>query len=218
MRVLTAIAVGVFLLFAAALTARSSDRPRPLVPAPQRDRAHQHASDGNLLVNGSFEQGVDPGGDTDLFPLSQNIAGWIVAGGSIGYEGSGGWMAEDGVRSLDMDGLNPGTVEQTFTTFPTAHYLGTFWLAGNPDRPGKAKKHLLVAIVNALNAFDAEQTYTFSVKGTSRSNMDWKQEAFQFTATSAASTIVFVSQDPLDSGRGAAIDNVSVVQTSAKRF
>lgn len=64
------------------------------------------------IVNGSFEAttGGDPGagfltkgtGDT-------SITGWTVAGHSIDYIG-GYWVADDGVRSLDMNGISTGEV------------------------------------------------------------------------------------------------------------
>jgi choice-of-anchor C domain-containing protein len=164
----------------------------------------------NLLTNGSFEQGVDPGGNTNQFPGSTNVTGWLIVGGTVGYEGAGGWMAEDGVRSLDLDGLSPGGIEQSFVTRPFRRYAVSFWLAGNPDLPADPIKHLGVLIVNGNTSLDFQATYTFDITGKSRSNMGWTQISFRFMARSEHTTIVFASQDQNNEGRGPALDNVSV--------
>ena len=62
---------------------------------------------GNLLLNGSFEQGRSPGGSlVTLQPGSTLITGWTVTCASIDYIG-GFWRASNGRRSLDLDGT-PG--------------------------------------------------------------------------------------------------------------
>ena len=63
------------------------------------------------LVNGSFEDGVDPGVFTTLGEGSGNITGWSIYGGgvagTIDYIGSY-WNASDGNRSIDLNGNGPG--------------------------------------------------------------------------------------------------------------
>src|SRR5262249_15845908 len=56
---------------------------------------------GNLLVNGSFEEGPDPGPGRflTLNEGSTEIRGWVVTRGQIDYNGTY-WEAADGQRSL----------------------------------------------------------------------------------------------------------------------
>ena len=61
------------------------------------------------IINGSFETGIAISPDpfkTLNATDSTSIAGWTVTSGSIDYIGSY-WTAQDGGRSLDMNGLTP---------------------------------------------------------------------------------------------------------------
>ena len=85
-----------------------------------------------LAVNGSFEQGTDPGATffEITAPDSTTIPGWDVVTNSIDYIG-GFWQAAEGVRSLDMNGAGPGVIEQQLSTSVGTQYTVTFALAGN---------------------------------------------------------------------------------------
>jgi len=67
-----------------------------------------------LISNGSFELGPDPGTFTTLNGGNTSITGWTVGGSSIDYIGTY-WVAADGNRSLDMNGLNIGSISQTIS-------------------------------------------------------------------------------------------------------
>ena len=43
-----------------------------------------------------------------------------------------GWQAAEGRRSLDLNDVNSGSIQQVFYTPPRTSYLVTFALAGNP--------------------------------------------------------------------------------------
>jgi len=63
----------------------------------------ENAQAANLILNGSFENGVYPGRDyLTLNPGSNAINSWIVEGGTIDYISSF-WQSADGNRSLDID-------------------------------------------------------------------------------------------------------------------
>jgi hypothetical protein len=72
---------------------------------------------GNLLVNGSFEDGPDDVPDfKSLDKGSTDIKGWKVTRGQIDLIGTF-WTSADGKRSLDLHGSpGYGGVEQTFKT------------------------------------------------------------------------------------------------------
>ena len=160
------------------------------------------ATTSNLLQNGSFENGTDPGvfitvpgGD------SSTITGWTVGGDSVDYIGSY-WQPEDGTRSIDLSGNGPGTLSQSFATTFGQTYNVSFWIAGNPDGPPPTKS------ISAQVLSGTDPVYSFSVAGHTKTNMGWVKENFTFTGT-GYDTLVFAD---LNSGSpyGTALDNVSV--------
>ena len=86
----------------------------------------------NLIQNGSFETAtVNPGSFLQLDAVSTAITGWTVSQGTIDYIGTA-WQASEGARSLDLQGLASGGIQQTFNTTIGETYRVTFDLAGNP--------------------------------------------------------------------------------------
>jgi choice-of-anchor C domain-containing protein len=169
-----------------------------------------HSAQANLVINGSFELGVDPGGFTTLNAIdSGSISGWAVTSGSIDYIGSY-WQASQGSRSIDLNGITQGTIaQQTLATVAGQQYLISFDLAGNPDQ-GPTVKTIGVSIGSS-----GLQIFTFDTTGKSHGNMGWITESFLYTA-SGTSTITFQSLTVGPTGNetfaayGPALDNVSV--------
>jgi choice-of-anchor C domain-containing protein len=156
----------------------------------------------NLIQNGSFEIGTDPGGFSVVYEGSGQIASWNVTNGSVDYIGTF-WQAQDGSRSIDMSGSSAGTMaSQTFVTEIGQNYLVSFWMAGNPDGPPPIKS------MDVL--FDGvARNFEFDNTGKTRQNMGWEKHTFVATATGTTSTLTFRS---LTNGvYGPALDNVSVV-------
>jgi choice-of-anchor C domain-containing protein len=176
----------------------------------------------DLVVNGSFEQGVDPNagpsnpGFVTLNAVNNSITGWTITNGSVDYIGSY-WQAADGARSLDLDGLSQGTIsaQQTLNTISGHTYQVTFALSGNPDN-GPTIKTLDVTLGTETVQF----TYSTADPGNTRGDMKWAIESFTYTA-SGVSTLTFTSltpgpdNDPGFAAFGPALDNVSVVDLSA---
>jgi choice-of-anchor C domain-containing protein len=159
----------------------------------------------NLLVNGSFESGTNPGSSfiTLTNGDSTDITGWTVIGDSVDYIG-GYWQAADGVRSLDLNGLNSGGVQQTFATVAGQEYKVTFALAGNPDG-SPADKTLITTTVGGVNSFN----FNVVTAGSTHANMEWTTESFDFTAIASSTLLSFVSTTG-DSPYGPALDAVDV--------
>lgn len=165
----------------------------------------------NLLTNGSFETGTNPGLFTDLAGGSTAITGWTVTLNHLDYIGSL-WTASNGSRSLDLEGSVcvlftsncAGGISQSFATTPGQQYTVTFDLAGNPLNIPVTK------IIDVLAA-GQDQTFSFSVAGRSPSNMGWTTHTWAFTASAATTTLEFRTADgTATSGWGPALDNVSV--------
>jgi len=160
------------------------------------------AQSANLIQNGSFETGSDPGSYTPLFTGSTAIDNWTVTRGDIDYIGSL-WQASDGVRSLDLNGFVPGAIAQTFNTTIGQSYLMTFDLAGNPDGAENIRNITVEAAGQSTN-------FSFDVTGKTYSNMGWTPQSWQFTANNTQTTLEFRSLTG-DLRNGPALDNVAVV-------
>ncbi len=168
----------------------------------------------NLVVNGSFEQGPNPGSYVNLAGGVSSIAGWVVSGEGIDYIGNL-WVASDGLRSIDLDGsarsrttppYSRGGVAQTFATTPGASYAVSFDLAGNPFG-GPPVKPLRVSAAGQSMDFE------FAIAGKNARNMGWVRKSWTFTANATATTLEISSLTVSpQTGWGAVIDNVVVSQ------
>jgi choice-of-anchor C domain-containing protein len=157
------------------------------------------------FTNGSFEVGPPVSASTgyvNVVPADSSITGWTVLPANIDYVGSL-WMAEDGVRSLDLSGGAAGGVEQTFDTFQGSTYVVRFFLAGNGACGSIVKGMDVVATGNAA------VHYTFDTTGHSPTSMGWQQQEYDFVATGTSTTLAFQSTE--NSVCGPALDNVSVI-------
>ena len=160
----------------------------------------------NLINNGSFEIGINPGATfIRLNQVSTGIDNWTITGPgpNIDYIGNL-WEASDGRRSIDLDGQigSAGGIQQTFNTTIGQEYLVTFDLAGNPFR-GPQIKQMRVEAAGQFSDF------TFDITGKSVNNMGWTSESWNFTANELQTTLQFTSLT--GSGWGPALDNVNVV-------
>ena len=159
------------------------------------------------IINGSFEQStnaVAPGasGFRTLKNGNTGITGWKVRGNSIDYVGSY-WQAQDGNRSIDLNGTGQGAIEQMLNGLTIGQtYEVSFWLAGNPDG-GNATK---IAVASDGGAFSG--VYRFNTTGKSRGAMGWERETFRFVADGTTARLSFSSAQP--GAYGAALDNVGI--------
>jgi choice-of-anchor C domain-containing protein len=158
----------------------------------------------NLVQNGSFENGANPGLFQTLDAVSTVITGWTVSQGSIDYIGAL-WQASNGSRSLDLSGGNAGRIQQTFNTTVGGTYRVTFDLAGNPNASPIIKDM-------RVSAGGSSADFSFDTTGKSNSNMGWLSKSWDFTANSTTTTLEFI--DLTNSIAASALDNVSVIALS----
>ncbi len=158
-------------------------------------------------TNGSFETGtyVDNGsGFEQLNAGDTSITGWTVGAGSVDWIGTY-WPAQDGSMSIDMSGVEAGTISQALATTIGNTYTVSFFLSGNPTGPPTVK----TLDVSATGA--AQASYTYDVSGNDLTNMNWTPKTYTFLATSASTTLSFVSTTA--GAFGPAIDNVVITET-----
>jgi choice-of-anchor C domain-containing protein len=157
---------------------------------------------GNLLKNGSFEEG--PGELKTCKAGSTEIPGWTVSRGNVDLCVSG-FLASDGSRCLDLDGLEPGGIQQTVPTKVGQVYRVRFDLAGNADAAG-------VPAVKKLRVQAAGQSadFAFDTTGRSFAAPGWVGKQWEFTATASRTTVEFLSLDK-EGAFGPLLDNIALV-------
>lgn len=165
-------------------------------------------ADSTIILNGSFEMGVDPGPTYAVVDAgAANIDGWTVGGTNVHYVG-GYWTASDGNRSIDMNGymgagqIAAGSLSQTFSTVAGQWYSVMFDMAANPDG-GPATKSMMV---------DADgQNDTFFSSANPKLD-EWDSMEWTFLADDDTATLTFTSLMTAagDNGWGPVLDNVSV--------
>ncbi|MFD7500661.1 choice-of-anchor C family protein [Streptomyces sp. NPDC059850] len=132
----------------------------------------------------------------------QTIGPWRVTGGNVDHIGAGFWQAAEGDQSVDLNGVNAGTVSQNFTTVPGKRYTVTYSLAGNPAG-GPALKGGKV-LVNGQNF----QNFSFDITGKTMANMGYVTREVSFVATGPTTTLAFAST--ISGAYGPVIDDVTV--------
>jgi choice-of-anchor C domain-containing protein len=167
-------------------------------PAPKDDKPV------NLVKNGSFEEGPDPGMFLSLNPDSKEIKDWVVTRGQVDYVGNF-WTAADGKRCLDLHGSpGYGGVKQTIKTKKGQKYKVTFSATVNPDAQVKKKKL-------GVRAGDRKETFTLEVTGNSGAAMGWEAKEWVFTADADETELEIYTLETEDPNCGPALDNVAVV-------
>jgi len=168
------------------------------------------AASANIVADGNFSEGEFVTGNGGLWttygagqPAGQTIGPWTVNSGSVDLTGTLWSQPPGGGYSLDMDGNNPGSIEQSVNlTAGTATV--SFALASNPN--GITTKTLEVDLLGLV-----PQTFTFDITGYSTGNMGWTDESATFNIpTSGSYTLQFSSLDPLNSVWGPASGDVSI--------
>ena len=150
------------------------------------------------LMNGSFENGTDPGQATVLPSGSTAVNGWTVVGGNISYVG-GRWQHSQGSRSVGLP--CGGGISQTFETEPDQKYEVRFNIAGDPNTTPAVKS---VAV-----SFGGDtRTFTFDTTGHSLAAMGWEARSWVFAAVEPTTTLTFHS--PATPCSTPAVDNVRI--------
>ena len=158
-------------------------------------------------TNGSFETGayIDNGsGFQQLDAPNTSIDGWSVDSGSVDWIGTY-WTAPNGEMSIDLSGADAGSLSQTFDTTIGNTYTVAFLLSGNPDGPPSPK----TLEVSATGGTPGQ--YSHDTTGSDLATMVWTPETYTFLATSASTTVTFLSTTA--GPYGPALDNVVVSET-----
>jgi choice-of-anchor C domain-containing protein len=160
------------------------------------------------LVNGSFDVGMPGGADwyVTLPEGSTAVTRWVVSRGDVDYMGT--WLtSSDGVRSIDLDGSQPGGIAQTVITAPGQTYVLEFDLAANPAGGPSVKRM-------RIEAAGQSAEFTADITEHSRLNVGWQTLAWAFQAAAEETTIEFYSLDAVGSTHGPLIDRVRLLKAT----
>jgi choice-of-anchor C domain-containing protein len=162
------------------------------------------AARADVLANGSFETGTDPGAAASLPAGSTAIAGWRVTRGGVRYVGTQ-WNAAQGARSVALNGADAGGIAQTFATQRHAQYTMRLYMAGDVGT---------LPNVKTMAATAAGQRADFSADLTGMWEWDpgWDLRTLTFTAVADSTTLELFST--MAGTTGPAVDSVSVTLTS----
>lgn len=169
---------------------------------------------GNLLKNGSFENGPELRGEkTRGYRIyetgSTEVPGWTVFRGSVDVSGLPSQVASHGRRCLDLNGNEPGGIRQTVPTKAGQKYRLVFDLAGNFYAGPVVKK---LRVQSAGQSAD----FTFDVTGRSAVSVGWVRKQWQFTASASRTTLEFLSLDK-KGNCGPLLDNIALVPVREER-
>jgi hypothetical protein len=170
----------------------------------------------SILLNGSFETPVVPGGGGGyayvLASSGTTFDGWTAIGsGEVAIISDafafGGFTfpAQDGAQWLDLTGSTNTTagIQQTVATTTGNSYLLSFWV-GNLVAPGDGLGSSSAVQVDLNGAVAG----LFANTGGS-TTQTWQQFVLPFVATSGQTTVAFINQDPSSDGSNG-LDNVSL--------
>jgi len=168
------------------------------------------------IVNGGFEVPVIASNSAQQFNAgSAAIVGWTVQSGSVDLVDTGLFAAFQGKQSLDLDGLSPGSISQSFATIAGQTYNLDFAYANNGITPfaGYSANVNVTGGGTLLNTTISHNTSGGA--GASLAQMDYVLFHGLFVADSAASTILFSSLDPAGQNGGIVLDAVSITPAVA---
>jgi choice-of-anchor C domain-containing protein len=140
----------------------------------------------DIVKDGGFEKPALSGGFTE-YNAGQTFGKWAVTAGSIDLVTASYWLPAQGTQSVDLDGSNAGTISQSLFTTAGTNYSLSFALAGNPVCGSQVVQMQIVwgSVVVATLSFDTTNHST--------SSMGWKHYTYTVQATSATTTLSFVS-------------------------
>jgi choice-of-anchor C domain-containing protein len=158
---------------------------------------------GELVQDGGFEPPAAPAAGSGFVNLAsgRTLGRWIVGSGDIDVLGGEHWTPASGHQSIDLNGVDSGSVTQQLATSAGAVYQVSFELAGNAD--GLPTTKALTVTFGATS-----RDFHFDEGSHTAQNMGWTAQSFTAIAAAATTPLTFTSHT--DGPYGPAIDSVSV--------
>jgi hypothetical protein len=167
----------------------------------------------NIVANGGFETGSDPGVQLSIPVGSPYLTGWTTRGTEVKVMGTY-WQPQEGTRSMALANYgqipadpkivapSASGVLQTLTTKVGQQYRVAFYQAGNPydHRPA----------VIRIQIGGVSKDFTYQSDTTAKpAKMQWVQRSFVYTATATSTPLaLYAYYTPGNNALG--LDNVQV--------
>lgn len=175
-----------------------------------------HSARPQLIINGGFEAPDTPT-FVQINPGQDTMAPWVVGGHSVevGDAIGNGFItgpAFEGAQFLDLNGLQPGRITQSFATTPGSLNTVTFAFTDNywePSTSGSAS-----AGVRIFDDLGDRLKQTITHTGAVAGNYHWSVFTAQFTALQNTTRLEFTSLSASASGHGGGImlDGIQVIE------
>lgn len=165
----------------------------------------------SLVANGGFEATAPGANGGDLIYIGAGIetigpstsgntvGAWNVTAGSVDLV-TGYFVAPEGVNSLDLSGIDRGTISQSIFLNAGTYQL-SFLMSGNQGGPPTTK----TVDVSLFGPSDQFST-TFAAYG----NGTWATETANFTVASGSYLLQFKDISAGNSAYGATLDNIQL--------
>ena len=156
-----------------------------------------------LLADGGFETPkVNPHKKARTLRAGDPaLATWRITSGSVNVQTY--WPAAEGTHTLDLNGISPGTIEQSFATTPGQVYQLAFDYGNNPD----ARTQTAGATVTVTGA-GTLLSQQIAHAGSTPRDMKYTPFSGTFVADSATTMLQFASTTP--GAYGMVLDAVAV--------
>lgn len=152
------------------------------------------------ISNGGFESSSYSGPFTTV-NAGGSLGAWNVVSGSVDLINTY-WTNSEGHYSLDLNGTQAGSIQQSFATVVGQTYTVSFDVAGNANGGGNTK-------ILSMGAGSYVGALFIDTTGKSNTNMGWTTKSFDFVANSSTSILSF-SGFAGNGAYGVALDNVKV--------
>lgn len=173
-----------------------------------------HSTNAQIITNGSFEA-PDVLSFVTINAGQLTIAPWVVNLGTVDVVDAsfGAGPAFQGQQYLDLDGVSPGRVTQSFATTPGLSYTLNFAYANNYINQPSAS-----ATVRLFDLGGVRLTQTITHSTSLSGNLNWTVFGGSFTAVQSTTNLEFssLSSGPLPgSGGGIFLDAIQIVPEPA---
>ena len=163
-----------------------------------------------LLLDGGFETPqINPRKQARTFFFGETaLASWRIIAGTVDVQTY--WPAAQGTRTLDLDGVSAGGIEQSFPTVPGQVYKLQFDYGNNPDSPTRTAS--ATVSVSGIGTLLARQ---IAHARSTPSSMKYKRFSGTFFANTSTTTLEFTSTTI--GAYGIVLDAVSVTAVPGAR-
>jgi choice-of-anchor C domain-containing protein len=160
-----------------------------------------------IVKNGGFEYSSAVPPDPGYLTCPEGILNDWTIGGTIDAV-NGHWTPAQGLQSIDLTGVSPGSISQTLTLDPTKTYQLSFAMAGNPGG---------LPDIKTVRVHWDNQVFDFSFvksahEGLGLTNMQWEQKTINGLTSSGSTVLAFEDITADNTYYGVALDDVIVVE------